>query len=688
MRVAAVSAKIQSWFPLTDGEDLKSWLFLPRPDSGQTATRFPHRVKITVDNGGAGWVEYDEVFIHVLVRLGWFPSGSAEGVWHSNELVKYWDSKTGGQQIYRDSFVPKRLFTHKGQGVYEATVWFAGDWTPKPPEDIPEGASYIIPTAVVGFKLVAFGKSQNFYQTVATSSDTLLKVDLDIDSDNNNGSGPPDRSPAEEALEDDGEKTGKLIGANNGDRDFDNIPDYADGFDGETLTGVEFTELVVEIPDGIETDKLRVKLLYSASDPAAISVTNQASGASQNGDGSDSSWTTRGGKIYGLPTGNLRLWLKDASESRKSASVLSDGDFIPSDTVIPFDKIIGGGDERTVTLFAEGVKPTADFAGDEIIALEFGVVGSDGGVSSLIQVDEVRSTVVGVAFRDFSGADLALDLYSHGSGDFGYNSSYQNAASLPLVSVDSDGSLNIGSRILPTEHGIMDHAANFYAGRGNGSEPIPDVNLFPEVSQTVDQLITVSSGGEEGFTVLDSIPGVSEEEPSVRSGMVGLAFFKKITRTVGIRRVNQRYGGNLSVNDFDAPEFTENHRIALENYLNNAYRQANIEWSVEIISPPLELDYDDEVRNQLLDPGPSATYPSIGYEHYEIEDYPGQNYDEFDYVVFLVDGILWDGTHNASGFAKLGGGVCIHWQLVGWSGRYEDHRARARTLYGTKTSFR
>jgi len=126
----------------------------------------------------------------------------------------------------------------------------------------------------------------------------------------------------------------------------------------------------------------------------------------------------------------------------------------------------------------------------------------------------------------------------------------------------------------------------------------------------------------------------------------------------------------------------------LENYLNNAYRQANIEWSVEIISPPLELDYDDEVRNQLLDPGPSATYPSIGYEHYEIEDYPGQNYDEFDYVVFLVDGILWDGTHNASGFAKLGGGVCIHWQLVGWSGRYEDHRARARTLYGTKTSFR
>jgi len=444
----------------------------------------------------------------------------------------------------------------------------------------------------------------------------------------------------------------------------------------------------VEIPDGIETDKLRVKLLYSASDPAAISVTNQASGASQNGDGSDSSWTTRGGKIYGLPTGNLRLWLKDASESRKSASVLSDGDFIPSDTVIPFDKIIGGGDERTVTLFAEGVKPTADFAGDEIIALEFGVVGSDGGVSSLIQVDEVRSTVVGVAFRDFSGADLALDLYSHGSGDFGYNSSYQNAASLPLVSVDSDGSLNIGSRILPTEHGIMDHAANFYAGRGNGSEPIPDVNLFPEVSQTVDQLITVSSGGEEGFTVLDSIPGVSEEGPSVRSGMVGLAFFKKITRTVGIRRVNQRYGGNLSVNDFDAPEFTENHRIALENYLNNAYRQANIEWSVEIISPPLELDYDDEVRNQLLDPGPSATYPSIGYEHYEIEDYPGQNYDEFDYVVFLVDGILWDGTHNASGFAKLGGGVCIHWQLVGWSGRYEDHRARARTLYGTKTSFR
>ena len=495
----------------------------------------------------------------------------------------------------------------------------------------------------------------------------LLKVDLDIDSDNTNGAGAPDRSGAEEALEDDEEKPGKLIGVNNGDINFNNIPDYYDGYDGRALPGVEFTKLVVEMPENIEADNIVVKFNYSDSDPAEVTVVDQTTGPKN--DGSDSSWTTRGGKIYELPDGNLRLWTKDGYQARSSASVVDAGDFVPSGVEIEWNDFVLSPGQNEVLLFVEGIRPD-EFAGEQVVTLEFSLDTGEG-MSSFFVADEVWMTVADVAFREYSGANLAVDLYSFGSGDYTHNSNYQNAASLPIIAIDSGGTLSVDCLTLPPEHGLMEQAISYFAGsRGNSSEPIAAATVSPEVSQEVDHSIAISSGGSEGFTVLDSIPGVSEEGPSVRSGMMGLAFLKKLQRTVGVRRINQRYPDNLSVNDFDAPEFTEEHRIALEDYLNDVYRQANVEWTVEII-PELNMDYDGADNGGIRD-GKLGHTQASGYEYITIELHPGQDYSDYQYVVFLVEDI-----YDASGFADLGQKFSY---VEMWNGEMKNMRTVAHEI--------
>jgi len=219
---------------------------------------------------------------------------------------------------------------------------------------------------------------------------------------------------------------------------------------------VNFTKLVLEMPDGIDIDKLKVKLIYEASDPSSISVTDQSSGSS--GVGRDSSWTTWGGQIYELPSGNLRIWKQDASESRSSNSVVSDGDFIPSDTEINFEDLNDGGTERSVTLYVEGVKPSG-FPGDDIIELKLGI--DNGGSVSYFEADEVRVTVTDVAFKDASGTGfLERDDYTFGSADFSHNTgSYgsliirdlgsNNPASLPFYALGIGESMTVNSLTLP-----------------------------------------------------------------------------------------------------------------------------------------------------------------------------------------------------------------------------------------------
>ena len=432
----------------------------------------------------------------------------------------------------------------------------------------------------------------------------LLKVDLDIDSDNTNGAGAPDRSAAEETLEDDDEKPGKLIAVNNGDFDTDGIPDYADGFDGETLPGVNFTKLVLEMPDGIDIDKLKVKLVYSASDPSSINVAPQNSGSS--GVGRDSSWTTRGGQIYELPSGNLRIWKKDASESRTSTSVVSNGDFVPSDTEIDFEDLNDGGTERTITLYVEGLKPSG-FPGDDTIELKIGI--DNGGSANYFDADEVRVTVTDVAFKDASGeAFLARDDYSFGSADFSHSASYDDPASLVVYSMKANESMTLNTLTLPAAPQVMNEVIDYYVGeRSQGSAPLAATNVTPDGSSAVNQVISVTSTGGEGFTYLEANAG-ERSGSDIAASAAGVMVFEEQTLNVGVVRVNQRYNdSDPNTNDFDAPSFTELERAQLETYLNEVYGQAHTKFVVTKLND-LNVDYDvtGEIVNGVLTGNPNG----------------------------------------------------------------------------------
>lgn len=458
----------------------------------------------------------------------------------------------------------------------------------------------------------------------------LLKGDLDIDSNNTNGSNLPDRSAAEEALEDDPEATGKLIGVNNGDRNFNNIPDYADGFDGNTLEGVEFTKLVLEVPDGISIDRLKVKLIYSASDPASIDIETESCGSCDNG--GDSLWTTRDGKIYRLPTGNMRIWLKDGSEARNSASVVSEGDFIPSDTEIPFEKLNGDTTERTVTLYVEGVIPS-NFPGEDTIKLVLGI--DSGGSVYYFDADQVRVTVTDVTFKGASGDGfLARDDYIFGSADFSFSASYSDPASLVIYSMKEGGNMEVSTLTLPPAPQMMDEVIEYSLGeRGHAPLPVVSASVSPDSSSGVTQVVSVTAPEAEGFSYLDAIAG-RNSIGNVPAGSAGVVVFAERKLSVGVKRINQRYN-DVNFQDFDAPEFTAADEQALEDYLNNqVYHQANVVWDVAYLGD-LGVDYDTNRNGKL-----NFSTPAIPGEADIIRLAANDTgYDYMLYIVKEIDGV-------------------------------------------------
>ena len=473
----------------------------------------------------------------------------------------------------------------------------------------------------------------------------LIQVDLDIDGDNTNGAGAPDRSLAEEALEDDDEKLGKLIGVNNGDLDFDNIPDYADGFDGETLTGVEFTKLVLEMPDGIENDKLFVKFIYDASDPGGVTIEEQNFGGFSpqvnpdrfpfsDADGSSSEWTTRDGRIYKLNSGRLRIWKKDASESRNSDWIGNGGDFIPYDTGIKFSDLTEDPAVREVVLYVEAVKPS-EFPGDFTIKLQFGIDSGSG--VDFVDVDTVRVTPTDVIFKDVSGAGLlARDNYTSNPADFSYSAYEADSFSLEFYSMKEGGSINLNALTLPAAPQTMNEAVDYTIGeRGQGTLPVAVSGVSPDSSGNVVQSLSITGNGT-GLTYLDAHVGETRDG-RVTAGSVGIAVFPLKELTLGVRRVHQRYS-NPDFTDFDAPVFEEVDKETLESQLNEIYKDANI--SVEVlILPEIEVDYDED-RDGKLDRSVSE---------YGVITANGDD-PLIDFVLFLVSGI-----EDAGGFSTVPG---------------------------------
>lgn len=126
VRLVAISAKIEAWFPIIEGnEEIDTWLLLPRPANETDRKRFPHRVRVSIYTGDTQDFDMMDALNNMSVQLGWFPTQQGEGIWHSNELVKYWDNEDAGSSITRDTALPTSLFEETSHGVFEATVWFA-----------------------------------------------------------------------------------------------------------------------------------------------------------------------------------------------------------------------------------------------------------------------------------------------------------------------------------------------------------------------------------------------------------------------------------------------------------------------------------------------------------------------------------------------------------------------------------
>ena len=233
-----------------------------------------------------------------------------------------------------------------------------------------------------------------YYITTSLGSDAVRftavgkKVDLDIDSDNTNGFEPPDRSEAEDEIEDtegDPERPGKIITVNDNDDDEDGIPDFADGFDLDPETpsddvalGERFVPLVVELPPALDMRQAMLKFTYDASDPAGVQKDAET------------------GERTPAP-GRLRLWLVDGAQARNKASVAVEpaGDFVPGGVAFQASRLKTRHphDPSAWLLFVEGVA-CSEAPGDARIEVELDPDGPAGPAPA--STDAVRVTMVGI----------------------------------------------------------------------------------------------------------------------------------------------------------------------------------------------------------------------------------------------------------------------------------------------------
>lgn len=190
---------------------------------------------------------------------------------------------------------------------------------------------------------------------------TVIGVDLDVDSDNNNEFKSPDRSAAEDEIEDDTNKPGKIIVVNDDDSDADGIPDFADF---SSPGDDKFVPLVLEIPASVDVNLAQVQLGYSASDPAGVFQDTQT----------PPMWQPSGG-------GHIRIWKKKGNESRTvPGDYLAPGNYTAAQ--LGFTDTI-----RVITNYVEGIRPSATKA-DQRISVNLDVNGT------LNTSDAVRLTCI------------------------------------------------------------------------------------------------------------------------------------------------------------------------------------------------------------------------------------------------------------------------------------------------------
>ncbi len=220
----------------------------------------------------------------------------------------------------------------------------------------------------------------------------FLVVDLDIDSDNDNQHLMPDRTEAEDAIEDNATSGGKSALVNDEDSDADWIPGYADGYGISpnrsecALSDDSFVPMVLHMPLRLASQSLRIS--YEWSDPNLVAPTGTGE------------WT--------LPAvgGRIRIWTSDGDLQRSAIQATSDqaGILVPGAPFSPHD--LGADNGGLLNLFVECVRPS-DSAGDIRIALEFDHEGE------WVELDAVRMTSIDM---NLYGREFDTEVFSRRSG--------------------------------------------------------------------------------------------------------------------------------------------------------------------------------------------------------------------------------------------------------------------------------
>ena len=297
----------------------------------------------------------------------------------------------------------------------------------------------------------------------------IPQLDADIDSDNNNGFDPPDRSDEEDRLE--GKTDGaKILTANTGDVDGDGVPDYAD-FDG--IDGKEFVPLVISLSSNLQyadLSKIEYTFTYDASDATA--------------DLRSGSGTADDPYVYTRPSGSLRIWTKNAGESRDRFT-----DFINSGQKISAEDL-GLEPGGSVTIYVEAVAGSTSYLPVEVSAnvtgnkwsgtltdkvyfasteTRFDLVEDDG---SLTPVDEIPISYSAPTFSDVSFQVVPGSLRVGSDG------------STILVDLMVSGSLDdAASDLIPGDDGIIPAIDLFLNG-----EDTPLTSIATDVSKATDGL--------------------------------------------------------------------------------------------------------------------------------------------------------------------------------------------------------
>ena len=219
----------------------------------------------------------------------------------------------------------------------------------------------------------------------------IYKIDLDIDSDND-GLIEDLLANDEDAIEDVEGRPGKALYLNELDRDYDGIPDYADGYDIDFGEGSQsapnasrhFAKMRLSIQGAIVQGY--VKFICSDVDNNAI--------VARSGDGSITNKF-----IYFKPNRKIRIWKKDGIEAR-SMSEFPIGDLIHVDTLYDVAQLL---DSSSIgEFYIEAIGGSENLGDIEVIA-EFFPFGRE---SEKVD-DKVKMTVFSIDAVHPIAADFA-----------------------------------------------------------------------------------------------------------------------------------------------------------------------------------------------------------------------------------------------------------------------------------------